>query len=183
MSRTKRKKARHKNITVTMPASTWSLSMRLSTLSEARTHLQTLQEGTAHHKRVGVKLPGHAHPPSLEQVCRRCPEKKLCGELSAALAEVETRVLTRACALCGGPAVLEPDPDPSYDGVTDYCHGCSSYVCLTCDEWAVPENAVHNMLLPQHPMHQTHLPEDHLTDPIRRATFAEKRREAKAAKK
>lgn len=55
-----------------------------------RNTLSRVQRDEPHHRRIGVATGGHSRPPSLEQVCRRCPSRKTCGAASEILAAAET---------------------------------------------------------------------------------------------
>jgi len=63
---------------------------------EVHVALVRLQKAEPHHRRIGVAVGGHREPPSLEQVCRRCPSRETCGDLSTMLAAFESDLLTAA---------------------------------------------------------------------------------------
>ena len=123
---------------------------------EERLELVRLQAAEPHHRRIGVALPGHKHPPTLEQVCRRCPSRKRCTEVSVSLAELETMYFSRKCQLCDS-VVLE-----SVVSIT-WCDGCHGHICAACSEAEEPLD--------------DHDPIDHLTDLVRRQAILEARKE------
>ena len=143
-------------------ADSWAWQNRIANargeLAHLRLVLVDIQQKEPHHARIGKVVGNHTHPPTLEQVCRRCPSRGECGPTSEVMAEHETLLFSLACGVCG-----TGNSDRIDD--TSWCFGCQAHICHDCDSDEDPGGA--------------HSIDAHISDPIQRAVWLEKRAEKK----